>query len=393
MPSTEIVIASARRTPLGAFQGALAALSAPQLGAAALKGALDAAGIAPAAVDEVILGCVLAAGLGQAPARQAAIAAGVPLATPATTLNKMCGSGLKAVMMAADQIRAGGAEIVLAGGFESMTRAPYLLPKARGGYRMGHGEIIDHMFFDGLQSPFDGKLMGCFADATAARYGLTREQQDAFAAESVRRAVRAQAQAFEVEIVPVTVKDRKAERIVTHDETPQTCDPSKIPTLRPAFSKDGTVTAASASSIADGAAAVVVMDARSARSHDVTPLARIVAYASHAQEPEWFTTAPVGAVRKVLGMLGWQPGDVDLYEINEAFAAVTLVAMRDLGLDHARVNVNGGACALGHPLGATGARILTTLLHALRARNGRRGIAALCIGGGEAVAVAVEMIG
>lgn len=393
MPSTEIVIASARRTPLGAFQGALAGLSAPQLGAAALKGALDAAGIAPAAVDEVILGCVLAAGLGQAPARQAAIAAGVPPATPATTLNKMCGSGLKAVMMAADQIRAGGAEIVLAGGFESMTRAPYLLPKARGGYRMGHGEIIDHMFFDGLQSPFDGKLMGCFADATAARYGLTREQQDAFAAESVHRAVRAQAQAFEVEIVPVAVKDRKAERIVTRDETPQTCDPSKIPTLRPAFSKDGTVTAASASSIADGAAAVVVMDARSARSHDVTPLARIVAYASHAQEPEWFTTAPVGAVRKVLGMLGWQPGDVDLYEINEAFAAVTLVAMRDLGLDHARVNVNGGACALGHPLGATGARILTTLLHALRARNGRRGIAALCIGGGEAVAVAVEMIG
>jgi acetyl-CoA C-acetyltransferase len=392
MPSTEIVIASARRTPLGAFQGALSGLSAPQLGAAALKGAIDAAGIAPAAVDEVILGCVLAAGLGQAPARQAAIAAGVPLATPATTLNKMCGSGLKAVMMAADQIRAGGAEIVLAGGFESMTRAPYLLPKARGGYRMGHGEIIDHMFFDGLQSPFDSKLMGCFADATAARYGLTREQQDAFAAESVRRAVRAQAQAFEVEIVPVTVKDRKAERIVTRDETPQTCDLSKIPTLRPAFSKDGTVTAASASSIADGAAAVVVMDARSARSRDITPLARIVAYASHAQEPEWFTTAPVGAVRKVLGMLGWQPGDVDLYEINEAFAAVTLVAMRDLGLDHARVNVNGGACALGHPLGATGARILTTLLHALRARNGRRGIAALCIGGGEAVAVAVEMI-
>ena len=393
MPSTEIVIASARRTPLGAFQGALSGLSAPQLGAAALKGAIDAAGIAPAAVDEVILGCVLAAGLGQAPARQAAIAAGVPLATPATTLNKMCGSGLKAVMMAADQIRAGGAEIVLAGGFESMTRAPYLLPKARGGYRMGHGEIIDHMFFDGLQSPFDSKLMGCFADATAARYGLTREQQDAFAAESVRRAVRAQAQAFEVEIVPVTVKDRKAERIVTRDETPQTCDLSKIPTLRPAFSKDGTVTAASASSIADGAAAVVVMDARSARSRDITPLARIVAYASHAQEPEWFTTAPVGAVRKVLGMLGWQPGDVDLYEINEAFAAVTLVAMRDLGLDHARVNVNGGACALGHPLGATGARILTTLLHALRARSGRRGIAALCIGGGEAVAVAVEMIG
>ncbi len=392
MPSTEIVIASARRTPLGAFQGALSALSAPQLGAAALKGALDAAGIEPAAVDEVVLGCVLAAGLGQAPARQAAIAAGIPFATPATTINKMCGSGLKAVMMAADQIRAGGAEIVLAGGFESMTRAPYLLPKARAGYRMGHGEILDHMFFDGLQSPFDSKLMGCFADATAAHYGLTREQQDAFAAESVRRAVRARAEAFAAEIVPVTVKDRKAERIVAGDETPETCDLSKIPTLRPAFSKDGTVTAASASSIADGAAAVVVMDAQSARARDVTPLARIVAYASHAQEPEWFTTAPVGAVRKVLGTLGWHPGDVDLYEINEAFAAVTMVAMRDLGLDHARVNVNGGACALGHPLGATGARILTTLLHALRARNGRRGIAALCIGGGEAVAVAVEMV-
>ncbi len=392
MPSTEIVIASARRTPLGAFQGALSALSAPQLGAVALKGALDAAGIEPAAVDEVILGCVLAAGLGQAPARQAAIGAGIPFATPATTINKMCGSGLKAVMMAADQIRAGGAEIVLAGGFESMTRAPYLLPKARAGYRMGHGEILDHMFFDGLQSPFDSKLMGCFADATAAHYGLTREQQDAFAAESVRRAVCARAEAFEAEIIPVTVKDRKAERIVARDETPETCDLSKIPTLRPAFSKDGTVTAASASSIADGAAAVVVMDAQSARARDVTPFARIVAYASHAQEPEWFTTAPVGAVRKVLGTLGWHPGDVDLYEINEAFAAVTMVAMHDLGLDHARVNVNGGACALGHPLGATGARILTTLLHALRARNGRRGIAALCIGGGEAVAVAVEMI-
>ncbi len=392
MPSTEIVIASAQRTPLGAFQGALSALSAPQLGAAALKGALEAAGIEPAAINEVILGCVLAAGLGQAPARQAAIAAGIPFATPATTINKMCGSGLKAVMMAADQIRAGGAQIVLAGGFESMSRAPYLLPKARTGYRMGHGEIIDHMFFDGLQSPFDSKLMGCFADATAARYGFTREQQDAFAAESVRRAGRAQAEAFEAEIVPVTVKDRKTERLVARDETPETCDLSKIPTLRPAFTKDGTVTAASASSIADGAAAVVVMDARSAHARGIMPLARIVAYASHAQEPEWFTTAPVGAVRKVLSALGWQPDDVDLYEINEAFAAVTMVAMRDLGLDHARVNVNGGACALGHPLGATGARILTTLLHALRARNGRRGIGALCIGGGEAVAVAVEMI-
>ncbi len=392
MSATEIVIASARRTPLGAFQGALAPLSAPQLGAAAISAALAAAGIAPAAVNEVILGCVLAAGLGQAPARQAAMAAAVPATTPATTINKMCGSGLKAVMMAADQIAAGGAEIVLAGGFESMTRAPYLLPKARSGYRMGHGEIIDHMFLDGLQSPFDNKLMGCFADATATRYGLTREQQDTFAAESVRRALRAQARDFDAEIVAVSVKDRKSERTVTRDEIPATCDLDKIPTLRPAFSADGTVTAASASSIADGAAAVVVMDERAARAHEVKPLARILAYASHAQEPEWFTTAPIGAVRKILRTLGWAPGDVDLYEINEAFAAVTLVAILELGLDPARVNVNGGACALGHPLGATGARILTSLVHALHMRSLRRGIAALCIGGGEAVAIAVERI-
>lgn len=393
MQNTEIVIAAAQRTPLGAFQGVFTPVSAPQLGAAALKGAIEAAGIAAGDAEEVILGCVLPAGLGQAPARQAAIAAGVPLSTPATTINKMCGSGLKAVMMAADQIRAGSARIVLAGGFESMTQAPYLLPKARGGYRMGHGEVLDHMFLDGLQSPFDGKLMGCFADATAAHYGFTREQQDAFASESVRRALAAQAEAFTAEITPVTVKTRKAEVLIERDETPGTCDLKKIPTLRPAFGKDGTVTAASASSIADGAAALVVMSAEAARAHGVKPLARILAYASHAQEPEWFTTAPVGAVRKVLAALGWNATDVDLYEINEAFAAVTMAAMHDLKLDHARVNVNGGACALGHPLGATGARILTTLLHALRARGGQRGIAGLCIGGGEAVAVAVEMIG
>jgi acetyl-CoA C-acetyltransferase len=321
------------------------------------------------------------------------MAAGVPLATPATTLNKMCGSGLKTVMMAADQIRAGSAQIVLAGGFESMTQAPYLLPKARAGYRMGHGEVLDHMFLDGLQSPFDGKLMGCFADATAARYGFTREQQDAFASESVRRALAAASGAFAAEITPVTVKTRKGETLVAHDETPGTCDIKKIPTLKPAFSKDGTVTAASASSIADGAAAVLVMSAQAAADRGVKPLARVVAYASYAQEPEWFTTAPVGAIRKVLAATGWQAEDVDLFEINEAFAAVTLAAMHDLKLDPARVNVNGGACALGHPLGATGARILTTLLHALRARNARRGIAALCIGGGEAVAVAVERVG
>jgi acetyl-CoA C-acetyltransferase len=393
MSNTEIVIAAAQRTPIGAFQGVFASLSAPQLGACALKGAIEAAGISAADADEVLLGCVLPAGVGQAPARQAAIAAGVPLATPATTVNKMCGSGLKTVMMAADQIRAGNAQVVLAGGFESMTQAPYLLPKARGGYRLGHGELLDHMFTDGLQSPFDGKLMGCFADATAARYGFTREQQDAFAAESVRRALAAQAAAFGAEITPVTVKSRKGETVVERDETPGTCDVKKIPTLRPAFGKDGTVTAASSSSIADGAAALVVMSAEAAQARSVKPLARIVAYASHAQEPEWFTTAPVGALNKVLSAAGWQAGDVDLYEINEAFAAVTLAAMHDLRLDPARVNVNGGACALGHPLGATGARILTTLLHALRARGGKRGVAGLCIGGGEAVALAVEMIG
>ena len=392
MPS-EVVIASARRTPLGAFQGALAQATAPQLGSAAARAAVEAAGLQPADVQEVILGCVLPAGLGQAPARQAAIGAGIPLATPATTINKMCGSGLKAVMMAADQIRAGGIEVALAGGFESMTQAPYLLPKARAGYRMGHGEVLDHMFLDGLQSPFDGKLMGCFADATAAKYGFTREQQDAFAAESVRRALRAVEGEFDGEIAPVTVRGRKGEVTVRRDETPGACDVTKIPTLRPAFGKDGTVTAASASSIADGAAALIVMSEAAARSRGVQPLARILAQASHAQEPEWFTTAPVGAIRKVLSRLGWHSRDVDLYEINEAFAAVTMAAMHELDLDHGRVNVNGGACALGHPLGATGARIFTTLLHALHRRGGKRGIAALCIGGGEAVAVAVETIG
>ena len=394
MSQTEVVIVSARRTPIGAFQGVLAPVTAPQLGAAAAKGAIEAAGIAAADVQEVLFGCVLPAGLGQAPARQAAIGAGIPLATPATTINKMCGSGLKAVMMAADQIRAGNADIVLAGGLESMTNAPYLLPKARSGYRLGHGEVLDHMFYDGLQSPFDGKLMGCFADATASKYHFSREAQDAFAAESVRRALRAvDSGEFDGEITPVTVKGRKGETVIGRDETPGTCDVSRIATLRPAFGKDGTVTAASSSSISDGAAALVVASAATAAAHGLKPVARILAQASHAQEPEWFTTAPVGAIRKVLTQLGWKPHDADLYEVNEAFATVTMAAMHDLDIDHARVNVNGGACALGHPIGATGARILTTLIHALRRRGGRRGIASLCIGGGEAVAVAVELIG
>ena len=393
MSPSDVVIVSAKRTPIGAFLGALSPLSAVQLGSAAIKAALEAATVSATDVQEVIMGCVLPANLGQAPARQAALGAGVPIAAPATTINKMCGSGLKAVMMATDQIRAGGANIVLAGGLESMSNAPYLLPKARTGYRMGHGEIIDHMMKDGLQSPFDGKAMGCFADATASRYNFSRAQQDAFATESVRRATQAlQAGEFDVEVTPVTVKGRKGDTVIARDETPGTCDVSKIASMRPAFSKEGTVTAASSSSISDGAAALVVMSAQTASERGLKPLARILAYASHAQEPEWFTLAPVGAIRKVLTQLSWKPHDADLYEINEAFAVVTMAAMRDIDIDHARVNVNGGACALGHPIGATGARILTTLIHALRRRGGRRGIASLCIGGGEAVAVAIETL-
>jgi acetyl-CoA C-acetyltransferase len=393
MSTSEVVILSARRTPIGAFLGALSPLSAVQLGSAAIKAAVESAGIRSGEVQEVIMGCVLPAGLGQAPARQAALGAGVPIGAPATTINKMCGSGLKAVMMAADQIRSGTAEIVLAGGCESMSNAPYLLPKARSGYRMGHGEVIDHMFYDGLQSPFDGKAMGCFADSTASKYNFTRAQQDAFATESVKRAMQAlQGGEFDLEVTPLTVKSRKGETIIPRDETPGTCDVSKIATMKAAFNKDGTVTAASSSSISDGAAALVLMNAQTAASRGLKPLARVLAYASHAQEPEWFTTAPVGAIRKVLTQLGWKPHDADLYEINEAFAVVTMAAMRDIDIDHARVNVNGGACALGHPIGATGARILTTLVHALRRRGGKRGIASLCIGGGEAVALGLEVL-
>jgi acetyl-CoA C-acetyltransferase len=394
MSNHDVVIVSAKRTPIGAFQGALAPLSATQLGTAAIKAAVESAGLKGGDIQEVIMGCVLPAGLGQAPARQAALGAGVPVNTPATTINKMCGSGLKAVMMAADQIRAGEAEIIVAGGLESMTNAPYLLLKARGGYRMGHGEIFDHMLYDGLQSPFDGKPMGCFGDSTATKYNFTRAVQDAFAAESVRRAMRALENGdFDAEVVAVTAKTRKGETVVSRDETPGTCNIEKIPTLKPAFSKDGTVTAASSSSISDGAAALVVTSGAAARARGLKPLARILAYSSHAQEPEWFTTAPVGAIKKTLEKLGWRQSDADLYEINEAFAAVPMAAMHDLDIDHARVNVNGGACALGHPIGATGARILTTLIHTLKRRGGKRGIAALCIGGGEAVALAVEMIG
>jgi acetyl-CoA C-acetyltransferase len=391
--SEQIYIVAARRTPIGAFQGAFAPLTAPQLGAAAVQAAIKDSGLSAEQIEETILGCVLQAGIGQAPARQAALAGGVPQKVPATTINKMCGSGLKAVMMAADQIRAGSANIILAGGIESMTNAPYLIPKARAGLRMGHSEILDHMFFDGLQSPFDGKMMGSFAEATAGKYGFTREQQDAYATESVRRALAAvEGNAFDNEVAPVTVKDRKGERVVAKDETPFTCDIKKIPTLKPAFAKDGTVTAASSSSISDGAAALVVASASAVRQHNLKPLARIVGYTSFAQAPEWFTTAPVGAIQSVLKNTGWSAGDVDLYEINEAFAVVSMAAIKDVGLDHAKVNVNGGACALGHPIGATGARILTTLVHGLRNRNLKRGVASLCIGGGEATALAVEIV-
>ena len=389
----EVVIVAARRTPIGSFFGQLANVTAPQLGAVAIKAALEDSGTAADEIDEVLMGCVLPAGLGQAPARQAALAAGLPNRVPCTTINKVCGSGMKTAMLAADAIRAGSAKKIIAGGIESMSGAPYLLPKARSGYRMGHGEVLDHMFYDGLQNPYDRQLMGHFADVTARKYGFTRAEQDAFATESVRRALAASdGGAFKAEIAGVTVKTRKGEQRVERDETPYTCDVSKIPQLKPAFDRDGTVTAASSSSIADGAAALVLMSAAAARAQNARPLARIVSYASHAQQPEWFTTAPAGAIRLALERAGWSQAQVDLYEINEAFAVVTMAAVRDLGLDAARVNVNGGACALGHPIGATGARIITTLLHALRARNLRRGIASLCIGGGEATAMAIETI-
>jgi acetyl-CoA C-acetyltransferase len=393
MNSDPVVILAARRTPVGAFQGAFTTVTAPQLGSVAIKAALADSGVAASQVDEVIMGCVLSAGIGQAPARQAAVGGGIPASVPATTVNKMCGSAMRAVMLGCDQLLAGSAKVVVAGGLESMSNAPYLLPKARAGYRMGNQEVLDHMFFDGLQSPWDGKLMGCFAEATSEQYSFTRKAQDDFAAESVRRALAAtNNNDFSAEIASVTTKTRKGEVVVDKDETPFTLDIAKIPTLKPAFKKDGTVTAASSSGISDGAAALVLVRESFATAQDRKPLARILGYTSFAREPEWFTLAPVGAIGKLLTQLDWQAKDVDLYEINEAFAAVPMAAIKDLGLDHQKVNVNGGACALGHPIGATGARILTTLLYALRARGKKRGIASLCIGGGEATAIAIELM-
>ena len=393
MSSDHVVILAARRTPIGAFQGVFSTVTAPQLGSVAIKAALADSGVSASQIDEVIMGCVLAAGIGQAPARQAALGGGIPADVPATTVNKMCGSGMRAVMLACDQILAGTAKVVVAGGIESMTNAPYLLPKARAGYRMGNQEVLDHMFYDGLQSPFDGKLMGCFAEATSEKYGFTRKAQDDFAAESVRRALAATGNGdFAAEIAAVTTKTRKGEAVVDKDETPFTLDIAKIPTLKPAFKKDGTVTAASSSGISDGAAALVLTRESLAASQGLKPMARVLGYTSFAREPEWFTLAPVGAMQKCLRQLNWQAKDVDLYEINEAFAAVPMAAIQDLGLDHQKVNVHGGACALGHPIGATGARIMTTLLYALRARGKKRGIASLCIGGGEATAIAIELM-
>jgi len=387
-----IVIVAARRTPIGAFQGALSPVSAPDLSATATRACIEDVGMDVADIDEAIIGCVLPAGIGQAPARQAALAAGLPNSVGCMTINKVCGSGMKAVMLAHALIRAGSAKIVLAGGMESMSNAPYFLPKARSGYRMGHQEIIDHMFFDGLQDAYSGNMMGQFADQTASRYKFSREAQDAYAIESIKRAIAAsESGAFANELAPVTVTHRKKQTTVDTDEEPFRANIERIPTLRPAFSKDGTVTAATSSTIADGAASLIVMSHSEAEQRGMEPLARIVGHAGHSHEPEWFTTAPVSAINKLLEQTGWSPDEVDLYEINEAFACVTMAAMTDIGLDHARVNVNGGACALGHPLGASGARITTTLIHALRNRGGNRGIAALCIGGGEAVAIALEI--
>lgn len=392
MAADPIVVAGMARTPMGGFQGALAAVDAPALGAAAIGAALERAGVNGAEVGETVMGCVLQAGQGQAPARQAARAAGLPDSVGATTVNKMCGSGMRAAMFGHDAIAAGAADIVVAGGLESMTNAPYLLPRARGGLRMGHGEVKDHMFLDGLEDAYDrGKLMGAFAENTAEKYQFSREEQDEFAIRSLERARRANEDgSFDEETVPVTVRTRKGETAVTRDEQPFAADVARIPRLRPAFREGGTVTAANSSSISDGASALVLMRRSGAESRGVAPLAEIVAHAAHAQAPEWFTTAPVGAIDKVLARAGWSKDEVDLWEINEAFAVVTMAAMKEHGLPADRVNVHGGACAMGHPIGSSGARIVATLIAALRKYDLRKGVAALCIGGGEATAIAVE---
>ena len=393
MKTDPVVIVSAARTPMGAFQGELKGFAAPELGAAAIRAAVERAKLRPEEVQEAIMGCVLPAGQGQAPARQAALGAGLPLATGCTTVNKMCGSGMKAAMFAHDELISGSVDIVVAGGMESMTNAPYLLPKARAGLRMGHAQVIDHMFYDGLEDAYDkGRLMGSFAEDCASKYAFTREVQDAFAVTSLQRAQKANREGwFAWETTPIALKAGKDEKFIETDEQPFKANLDKIPTLKPAFRKDGTVTAANSSSISDGAAALVLMRRSTADKRGLAPLATIVGHSTHAQEPGWFTTAPVGAIRKLFEKTNWTAGQVDLYEINEAFAVVTLAAMKEHGLPHDKVNVHGGACALGHPIGASGARIVVTLIGALRKYGLKRGVASLCIGGGEATALAVEL--
>jgi acetyl-CoA C-acetyltransferase len=393
MDKSDIVIAGAARTAMGGFQGVFKDVAASELGARAIAAAVERAGLGADQVDEVLMGCVLPAGQGQAPARQASIKAGLPQSVPCTTVNKMCGSGMRTVMAARDLIATGGAAVVVAGGMESMSRAPYILPKAREGMRIGHGQVLDHMFLDGLEDAYEGRLMGSFAEDCARAYQFTREAQDAYALASLDRAKRAIADgSFRAEITPVEVAGRGGTTKVEVDEQPGKADPAKIPTLKPAFAKDGTVTAANSSSISDGAAALVLTTLGEAEKRGLTPIARIVGQSSHARAPSQFTTAPVGALEKLFQITGWRAADVDLFEINEAFAVVAMVAMRELDLPHDKVNVNGGACALGHPIGASGARILVTLIEALKARDLSRGVASLCIGGGEATAVAIERL-
>ncbi len=393
MQKDPVVIVSAARTPMGGFQGELKAFAAPELGAAAILAAVERAKLKPEDIGEVIMGCVLPAGLGQAPARQASLGAGLPLGTGCTTINKMCGSGMKAAMLASDLLTAGTNEIMVAGGMESMTNAPYLLPKARGGYRMGHGQVLDHMFLDGLEDAYDkGRLMGTFAEECAKKFNFTREAQDAFAIKSLERAQKANKEGwFAWEITPLAIKSGKDQRFIETDEQPFKANFDKIPTLKPAFAKDGTVTAANSSSISDGAAALVMMRRSTAGKLGLAPIATVMGHSTHAQEPGWFTTAPVGAMKKLFEKTGWSADQVDLYEINEAFAVVTMAAMKEHNLPHEKVNVHGGACALGHPIGASGARILVTLIGALRKYGGKRGMATLCIGGGEATAMALEL--
>ena len=389
MSQDTVVIVAAKRTPMGGFMGSLSGVSATELGSVAVKSVVE--NISVDVIDEVIMGCVLPAGQGQAPARQAVLGAGLPLGAGATTINKVCGSGMKAVMLAHDLIKAGSAEVIVAGGMESMSNAPYILPKARAGMRMGHGKVLDHMMLDGLENAYDGQAMGCFAQTTADQENITREQMDEFALASLSKASLAiEDGTFNDEIEPVVVKSRKGDVIIDTDEGPGSARPEKIPSLRPAFAKDGTVTAANSSSISDGAAALLVMSEGQAKALDLQPLAKIVAHATNAIKPEEFTVAPVGAIQKVLAKAGWSKDEVDLFEINEAFAMVTMLAVNKLSLDTSKVNVKGGACALGHPIGASGARIMVTLLHALKQQGKRKGIAALCIGGGEATALAVE---